>query len=95
MLSVFSAAEKLLSGKEKPFAADIFLKWKEVVGNRYASIVSPYKVTTFAQRKVLILQASYGCGLLIQHESHEILRLVNRYLKQRYFFQVKVIQATR
>lgn len=93
MLSAFNAAEKLLNDKEKPFAADIFLKWKDVVGERYASISSPYKVTTVAQKKVLVLQVEYGCGLLVQHESNEILKLINNHLKQQYFSRIKVIQA--
>lgn len=93
MLSAFNAAEKLLNDKEKPFAADIFLKWKEIVGEHYASVASPYKVTTLAQKKVLILQVTYGCGLLIQHESHEILKLINDYLKRPYFSHIKVIQS--
>lgn len=95
MLSVSDIAAKILGNTPKPFAADVFLKWKEIVGEPYSSMSTPYKVTTFAKQKILIVQAVPGCGVLIQHESWEILQRVNDYLKQKYFAQVKVIQASR
>lgn len=93
MLSAFNLAKNLLDKKEKPFATAVFFKWKEIVGERYASMASPFKITSFAQQKVLILQARYGCGLIVQHESQNILQLINNYLKQPYFSRVKVIQV--
>lgn len=95
MQSIADIATKIFKNTPRPVATDIFLKWEEVVGVPYSSMATPYKVTTFKQQKILILQAVPGCGVLIQHESWEILHRVNDYLKQKYFSQVKVIQAVR
>lgn len=95
MQSIADIAAGILKNSPRPAAADVFMQWEEVVGAPYSSMATPYKVTTFKQQKILILQAVPGCGVLVQHESWEILRRVNDYLKQEYFSQVKVIQAVR
>jgi len=93
MLSAFDIAKKFITSKSKPFATDIFLKWEEVVGENYAKITKPYKITQVAQQKILVIQTPPGYGLIVQHESLEILKKANRYLKQKYFYQIKVIQS--
>ena len=90
MISAFDIAKKILNNKAKPFATDVFLHWKDIVGEDYAKITKPYKVTQLAQHKILVIQAKQGYGIIVQHESSAILKKINRYLKQKYFYQIKV-----
>ena len=93
MLSAFDVAKKIVISRQKPVAVDVFLNWTAVVGERYAAFTKPYKITQFAQQKILVIQANHGYGVIAQHESLTILKMVNEYLKQKYFYQIKVIQS--
>ena len=94
MLLAKEAAENFLKTKSEPFALNVFLKWREIVGNHYADISTPYKVVKSSRGNVLVVQAKPGYGVMIQHESWNIIRLVNGYLEQEYFSQLKAIQET-
>lgn len=94
MLSAFDVAEKFLKNQSKPQGLAVFQQWSEIVGESYAKITAPYKIITMARRNVLIIQAKLGYGIIIQHESWNILQLINKYLGHKYFSQIKVIQSS-
>ena len=90
---VSDIAENLIknSVKEAKYM-EIFLHWNEIVGQPFAELTSPYKITGNTP-KTLLIKAKKGYALQILHESVRILNAVNSYLNAQVFSQLKVIQA--
>ena len=76
----------------KPIYLEIFTSWNKIVGKEIASISTPYRVVHAGSCNVLVLKATKGCGLEIQHSSLDILIKVNSFLSSNYFSQIKVMQ---
>lgn len=94
MKLAFDLAESFLKNQKKPAALDVFLNWKSIVGPRLAKITKPYKTVKISQQNILVITAQSGYELEIQHETWEILRRVNVYMKKNHFTQIKVIHSS-
>lgn len=77
--------------KELPYAS-IFTDWKEVVGEEFSSKSSPYKIITHCDKKVLVLKSKKGCSVELQHCSLQILEKVHKFLGQKAFSFIKIVQ---
>lgn len=92
-LKVSDIATNLIknSVKESKYM-ELFSRWQEVVGQPFADLTTPYKITG-NNPKILIIKAKKGYALQILHESMRILNAVNSFLQSPIFSQIKVIQA--
>ena len=71
---------------------DVFLKWREIVGDELADTVVPYKIVKIDKKALLILKSQNGCPVEQQHDSFQIIKAINRYFKQDLFSIIRVIQ---
>ncbi|MDR0677385.1 MAG: DUF721 domain-containing protein [Holosporaceae bacterium] len=70
----------------------VFYNWSQIVGGHYSKLCSPYKVSNLNGGKILILKVEKGCSMEILHETGKILSLIHKFLGQKVFIHIKVIQ---
>ncbi|MDR1551388.1 MAG: DUF721 domain-containing protein [Holosporaceae bacterium] len=76
-----------------PNYLDIFLNWDRIIGEKFSSVCKPLKVVNIGKNKILVLKTIRGRGLEIQHMAIEILLLLNTFLNNKTFSQIKVVQT--
>lgn len=76
-----------------PNYLEIFIRWRDVIGEHVASICVPHKVVNMGNDKILVLKTIKGRGLQIQHEGLRILNSVNKFLKKKTFSKIRVFQT--
>jgi hypothetical protein len=80
--------------RNRPRHLKVFTSWPLAVGECLASMAIPHKVVTAGGRRTLVLEATGGHPLEIQHESLKILEKVNDFVGEKdYFLRLKVIQV--
>ena len=88
-----SVAEKILANaSKKPAYAALFSDWKKIVGENIAEVCFPEKVTVRGNKRALILKVKKGCSLEIQHESDNILNIINNFFGDKLFDNLVIFQ---
>ena len=82
----------LFSEKQNYPFSDIFLKWKQIVGNDTAEISEPVKVINMTNGNVLLIKVKGTCAIETQHNSLKIINAINDYLGNKTFIAIRVIQ---
>lgn len=92
MNRVGTIAENLLSKADRNPFVEVFTNWRDIVGEEIADVLTPYKITTIIGRNLLVLKANDGCPAELQHQSMQIIDLLNQHFKSKIFSVVRVIK---
>lgn len=92
MNRVGAIAENLISKADRNPFVEVFADWRDIVGAEIADILTPYKVTTILGRNLLVLKANDGCMTELQHQSMQIIDLLNQHFKSKIFSVIRVIK---
>lgn len=71
---------------------DVFLKWREIVGDELSASVDPHKIVKMNKKNLLIVKSRGKCPVELQHDSLKIIKSLNKYFGIELFSVIRVIQ---
>ena len=86
------ALSLISENKSNSIYNDVFLKWREIVGEELADVVVPHKIVKIDKKNLLIVRSQNGCPVELQHDSFRIIQALNRYFECDLFSIIRVIQ---
>ncbi len=81
-----------LSKKHASGISGLRNNWPEIIGQRWAGLSEPIKITASREGKTLIIAAQGPAASLLEADSRQIIQKINQYLGQGAIYKIKIRQ---